>query len=153
MYTPNWCRRIYKWKRQFLQNDKPSLFENWEKNQNIIVIGDLNAETSLANRKCPFDGSIIIQDAKFNDNGTIMKKFCRKNKLGIASTFFEYTPEQRFTWYSCDKITRKINDYVLPESYVQYITDCIACPAFDFDSDHRILVTHINTPMTIVHSH
>lgn len=120
-----------------------------EKNQKIIVIGDFNAETSLANRKCSFDGSIIIQDEKFNDNGTRMKKFCRKNKLGIASTFFDYTPEQRFTWYSCDKITRKINDYVLPESYVQqYITDCIACPAFDFDSDHRILVTHINTPMT-----
>ena len=23
-----------------------------------------------------------------------MKNFCRKNKLGIASTFFDYTPEQ-----------------------------------------------------------
>ena len=120
-----------------------------EKHQKLIVIGDFNAETSLASRKCNFDGTIVIQDEKFNENGSRMKKFCRANKLGIASSFFEYTPEQRFTWYSCDKITRKVNDYVLPESYIQqYISDCIAYPALDFDSDHRILITHMNTPMT-----
>jgi hypothetical protein len=28
----------------------------------------------------------------------------------------------------------------------QYITDCIAYPTLDFDSDHRILITDINTP-------
>ena len=120
-----------------------------EKHQKLIVIGDFNAETSYASKKCNFDGTIVIQDEKFNENGSRMKKFCRANKLGIASSFFEYTPEQRFTWYSCDKITRKVNDYVLPESYIQqYISDCIAYPALDFDSDHRILITHMNTPMT-----
>ena len=44
---------------------------------------------------------------------------------------------------------KNINDYVLPEHYIQqFITDCIAKPDFDFDSDHRILVTHLFTPMT-----
>ena len=38
---------------------------------------------------------------------------------------------------------------MLPESYVQqYITDCIVYPTLDFDSDHHILITHINTPTT-----
>ena len=120
-----------------------------EKHQKLVVIGDFNAETSLATKKCNFDGQIIIPDDKFNDNGSRLKKFCRANKLGIASSFFEYSLDQRYTWYSCDKITRKVNDYVLPESYVQqYITDCIAYPTLDFDSDHSILITHINTPTT-----
>ena len=119
-----------------------------QKNQKLIVLGDFNAKTSLAAKKCCFDGTNIIDDIS-NDNGTRMKSFCRENRLCIASSFFEYTAEQRYTWYSCDKKTTNINDYVLPEHYVQqFITDCIAKPDFDFDSDHRILVTHLRTPMT-----
>ena len=30
----------------------------------------------------------------------------------------------------------------------QYITDCIAKPEYDFDSDHCILITYLQTPMT-----
>ena len=120
-----------------------------EKNQKLLVIGDFNAKTSLALKKCCFDGSNIIPDEEFNENGSRMKSFCRKNMLGIASSFFEYTPEQRYTWYSCDKITKNVNDYVLPESYIQqYITDCVVLPELDFDSDHRILITNLCTPMT-----
>ena len=55
----------------------------------------------------------------------------------------------RHTWYSNDKITRKINDYVLVEKFVQkYITDCRAEPEYDFDSDHRLLKTILCTPRT-----
>ena len=53
------------------------------------------------------------------------------------------------TWYSNDKITRKINDYVLVEIFVQkYITDFRAEPEYDFDSDHRLLKTILCTPRT-----
>lgn len=120
-----------------------------EKHQKIIIMGDFNAKTSIAYRKCNFDGVELVQDENCNDNGYRMKNFCRNFKLGIASTFFEYPIENRLTWYSCDKKTKRINDYVLAERYVQqYITDCIVQPDIDFDSDHRVLVTEMNTPKT-----
>ena len=78
-----------------------------------------------------------------------MKDFCRHHKLCIASTFFEYQLESRYTWYSTDGKTKRVNDYVLMERFVQdFVTDCKAEPDMDFDSDHRILITSLCTPMT-----
>ena len=120
-----------------------------EKHQKILVVGDFNAKTSIAYRKCDFDGLKLVNDADCNGNGYRLKKFCRNFKLGIASTFFDYPMENRWTWYSCDQKTKRINDYVLAEQFIQqYVTDCIGQPDIDFDSDHRILVTEMNTPKT-----
>ena len=67
----------------------------------------------------------------------------------MSSTYFDYPAENRSTWYSPDKKTKKKNDYVLVEPYVQqFITACIADPDVDFDSDHRILTTTLDTPMS-----
>ena len=95
-------------------------------------------KTSLAYKKSYYDG---IPDDDFNDNGSRLKSFCRNNKLCIASSFFEYSLCERVTWYSCDKKTTNINDYVLSDPFVQqFITDCKAEPDIDFDSDHKILI-------------
>lgn len=119
------------------------------KHEKLIVAGDFNAKTSLAYKKSCYDGKNIIPDDDCNDNGTRLKAFCTNHQLCIASTFFEYPNTNRFTWYSCDNKTKRINDYVLTEKYVQeYITGCIAKPDIDFDSDHRILITSLNTPTT-----
>jgi len=123
--------------------------EKQEKHQKLIVAGDFNASTSLAFQKCHYNGTNVIHDDDCNDNGTRLKSFCRYNKLCIASTFFEHQNENRYTWYSPDKKTKKINDYVLTEPYVQqYVTDCVAKPDYDFDSDHCLLQTSLDTPMT-----
>ena len=120
-----------------------------EKHEKLIVAGDFNAKTSLALLKCCYDGTNTVFDNDCNDNGTRLKAFCISNRLCIASTYFHYPNENRYTWYSCDKITKKVNDYVLTESYIQqYVTDCIVNPDIDLDSDHRILITSLCTPMT-----
>ena len=75
--------------------------------------------------------------------------FCRKHKLCISSTFFAHPPENRYTWYSPDGRTVRVNDYILTEKYVQdYMTDCKAEPDIDLDSDHRILISSMYTPST-----
>ena len=120
-----------------------------EKHEKLIIAGDFNAKTSIALKQCFFDGRNYLVDDECNDNGSRLKAFCSKNRLCMASTFFDYDIENRFTWYSFDKKTKKKNDYVLTESYVQqYVNDCIAMPDIDLDSDHRILITSLNTPMT-----
>ena len=101
------------------------LCEKTEKHQKLIVIGDFNATTAIALQKSEYDGSQILSDEICNDNGGRLKALCRNKKLCIASTFFEYPIENRWTWYSCDKHTKKKNDYVLVEKFVQpYITSC-----------------------------
>ena len=55
----------------------------------------------------------------------------------------------QYTWYSNDKKSKKINDYILMEKYVQqYVTQCIVMREYDFDSDHRLLKTTLTTPCT-----
>ena len=120
-----------------------------QKDQKLLVLGDFNAKTSVACRKCDFDGIKVVVDDNCNDNGYRLKNYCRNYKLGIGSSFFDYQMENRWTWYSCDKITKRVNDYMLAERYIQqFVTNCIAEPDIDFDSDHRILVTELNSPKT-----
>ena len=44
-----------------------------EKHQKILVIGDFNATTSIAEHRCYFDDSKIIEDPICNDNGRRLK--------------------------------------------------------------------------------
>ena len=116
------------------------------KHQKLIVVGDFNATTNVATCKSCYDRVKIGQDPECSDNGSRPKSFCRSHKLCISRTFFEHAMIHRQTWYRNDKITRKINDYVLVEKYVQkYITDCRAEPEYDFDSDYRLLKTILCT--------
>ena len=120
-----------------------------EKHQKIIVAGDFNANTSLAYQKCHYNGRNVIEDDECNENGRRLKSLCRSKHLCISSTYFEYPEENRYTWYSPDNRTKKVNDYVLTEEYIQqYVNDCIVRPELDFDTDHRILITSLCTPTT-----
>ena len=88
------------------------------KHQKLIVVGDFNATTSVATYNSCYDGVKIVQDPNCSDNGSRLKSFCSSHKLCISPTFFEHAMIHRHTWYSNDKITRKINDYVLVEIFV-----------------------------------
>ena len=53
------------------------------------------------------------------------------------------------TWYSNDKRTKKVIDYILAEKYVQqFTTDCRVYLGFQVETDHRLLKTTINAPAT-----
>ena len=148
VYAPTDCGGTVSSKDEFYRSLRKACKTN-EKHQKLIVAGDFNAKTKVALSKCDYDSTTTMFDDDCNDNGIRLKNFCRANKLGIASTYFEYPLENRYTWYSCDKVTKRVNDYVLTERFVQqYITDCIAMPEYDFDSDHRILITKLKTPCT-----
>ena len=134
-------------KKDLFYRELRNAFKSKTKHQKVIVAGDFNAETSLSYYKSEFDGSGFLPDDECNGNGTRLKSFCREKKLGMASTFFDYPRERRYTWFSPDKHTRKKSDYVLTEKYVQrYVTDCSTNSSLDFDTDHRILITALDTP-------
>ena len=67
----------------------------------------------------------------------------------MTQTYFNYPLSERYTWYSGDNKTKKVLDYVLVEPFVQqYIKDCQVSQEFDFESDHRLIVTSLETPKT-----
>ena len=120
-----------------------------EKHQKLIVAGDFNATTSVSTQKCKFDGSQIVDDDICNDNGSRLKNLCRNAKLCLLSSFFEYSMENRYTWYSPDGYTKKVLDYALVERFIQqFATSCKSEPDIDFETDHRILITELRTPRT-----
>ena len=122
---------------------------NQDKHQKLIVNGDFNATTSIALSQCFFDGRKIIDDPDCNANGTRIKSFCRDMKLCMTQTYFDHPIENRYTWYSPDKKTKKVLDYVLMESFVQqYTLDCKVDINVDMESDHRLVATEMCTPMT-----
>ena len=88
-----------------------------EKHQKLLVVGDFNASTSIAYKKCNYDGITFVPDEKCNGNGRRLKEFCRAKQIGIAPKFFAYDNQARYTWIIPDKKT-KLLDYVLAEKYV-----------------------------------
>ena len=147
-YSPTDCGGSDNQKDDFYRSMKAACATK-QKHQKLIVVGDLNAKTHVATYKSCYDSTSIQDDPDCNDNGRRPKSFCRSEKLSMSSTFFNLPMVNRYTWYSNDKKTKRINDYVLVEKFVQkYVIDCRAEPEYDFDSDHRLLTTSLCTPCT-----
>ena len=67
----------------------------------------------------------------------------------MTQTYFDYSLEDRYTWFSANKYTKKVSDYVLVEPYVQqYVKECTVNKNYDFESDHRLIKTEMHTPTT-----
>ena len=67
----------------------------------------------------------------------------------MLQTYFNSPLSKRYTWYSNDGNTNRVLDYVLTETFVQqYVTSCAVEDSFDFESDHKLLVTNLLTPKT-----
>ena len=134
-------------KEEFYRTIKKAC-DNRPKNHKLIVCGDFNAETSLVYDRTEFDGSSIMHhDELCNDNGQRLKSFSRQFKLCMPQTYFVHSLDERYTWYSPDNKTKKVLDYVLTQRFVnQYIKECYVNPQLDFESDHRLVVTEIETP-------
>jgi len=124
-------------------------FLKTEKHQKVVITGDFNAQTNIMYEQCYFDGIKIINDSSCNDNGSRLKSFCREKRLCLPQTYFDHPQSERHTWYSNDGRTRKVLDYILVEQFVQqYVEECYVGNDYDFESDHRVIITEMNTPRT-----
>lgn len=147
-YSPTDCDGTVEQKRKFYSDLNKACQTN-NKHQKLLVAGDFNATTEVARYKSNFDGRKPIADKNFNDNGQRLKQFCRSHHLNISSTFFKHKLLHRYTWYSNDRKTKKILDYVLCEQYLQqYMTNCRVYLGFDAETDHRLLKATVYAPTT-----
>ena len=117
-----------------------------DKHQKILICGDFNATTSVSLKNSCFNGQ-ITDDPVCNDNGIRLKRFVRETGYCMTQTYFNHPEEERYTWFSSDKMTKKVLDYVIAENFIQqYVNDCKVDTKFECDSDHRILITTLTTP-------
>ena len=66
----------------------------------------------------------------------------------MTQIYFDHPLEER-TWYSENKTTKKVIDYILMERYIQqFVQGCSVKSQIDFGSDHRLLLTEMHTPST-----
>ena len=146
-YSPTNVDENFRKKEEFYKNLKKAS-ESLDRHRQPVLIGDFNAETAVVLDRTEFDGTNIIEDNICNENGQRLKSFCRAQNLFLPQSHFSHPMELRYTWYSCDKKTKKVIDYVLTNKFVQqYITDCVVKPNIEVDSDHRVLVTSLRTPI------
>ena len=64
-------------------------------------------------------------------------------------TYFDHPPEERYTWCSENKTTKKVIDNVRIERYIQqFVQGCSVKSQMDFGSDHRLLLKEMHTAST-----
>jgi len=57
----------------------------------------------------------------------------------MSNTYFKHRITHKYTWYSNNGKTRKI-DFILTEPFVQkYMTNCRVYRGINIDTDHRLL--------------
>ena len=147
-YAPTNCDKSECQKNNFYRMVKKACIKQ-NKRQKLIINGDFNATTATSLKQCYFDGKNVIEDDLCNDNGFRIKNLCREFSLCMTQSFFNHPLEERYTWYSGDKVTKKVLDYVLVEPYIQeFIQDCFVSTDCHFESDHRLIITDLCTPKT-----
>ena len=94
--------------------DNPTKFK-------LIVLGDLNATTSLYKHHISINGNKphFPMNYTANDNDDRMVDFCCEYGLCMNSTFFIHNEAKRVTWHNPDKRTKKKLDYILCEPWIK----------------------------------
>jgi len=119
------------------------------KKQKSIINGDFNATTSLSLYQSYFDGKTIIEDPLCNYNGMRIKAFCRETRVVMTQTYFDHPVNERYTWFSPNSITKKVLDYILMEPFInKYTIECKVLTEMDIDSDHKMVLAIMKTPLT-----
>ena len=125
------------------------LLVNTNKNRKVICLGDFNATTSAAWHNSSLRENSIVSSLEVNDNGERFHNFFDTCCLSVLNTWFNHKKCRRVTWYSPDGITQKVYDFILVCSWLrQFTKNCRVYRSYDFDSDHRLVITTLNTPRT-----
>ena len=120
-----------------------------EKHRKLMIQGDFNCEPEFCRTNSYYDGGRSTTDDRTdytNENVMLFLDFCQKCELSILNTWFQHPIHHRITWHHPDKVTKKVYDYSLSESWLrQYVKDVRVRNSF-FTSDHRLVVTIMKTP-------
>ena len=90
---------------------------------------------------------VVIEDLVVNNNGARFHELFNANCLSVLNTWFTHKQCRKITWHSPDQATKEIY-YFIPSCSLlrQYVQNCRVYNSYDFDSDHRLVITDLCTP-------
>ena len=118
-------------------------FYETQKEKISIIMGDFNAKIGSEPEMEGCTGPYAV--GATNKSGGKLAKFCFKNNLKIANTYFNQPPEKKWTWRSPDGKTKNEIDHLLTNQ-VSAILDNRILENFLFSSDHRPVMSHFKAP-------
>ena len=123
--------------------------DNTKPNQEIIILGDLNARVGNKYDKC--FGAIGKEGENIESaNGEVLQDFCIRNNLKIANTFFKHKDIHKWTRVSEDRNERSIIDYIIVSSHLFYNTNDVRVKrGAEIYSDHFLVVGKFNLALKI----
>ena len=126
-----------------------SMLSKADGKRKVIIQGDFNAEFQISRTHSCFDGSRSNSEEgmnQTNENCMLYLQYCQNNNLCILNTWYDHPLHHRVTWHHPDSTTKKVYDYSLCRSWLKrFILDVRVRNSY-FNSDHRLLVTKLQTP-------
>uniref|UniRef100_A0A8D8LKZ5 Craniofacial development protein 2 n=2 Tax=Cacopsylla melanoneura TaxID=428564 RepID=A0A8D8LKZ5_9HEMI len=117
------------------------LLEENIRSDNVIIIGDLNAQVGQDRYNCE---SIIGAHGwgSRNTEGKRLIDLCRRNNLAIGNTWYKKRKSHKITRYSWDGRYETVIDYtILSKEIHNTLCDTKVIPNVSLGSDHRLLVS------------
>ncbi|KAL1446149.1 hypothetical protein WDU94_012366 [Cyamophila willieti] len=111
------------------------------KNDNVIIMGDMNAQVGTDRTNCE---SVIGAHGwgDKNKEGKQLIDLCRRNNLSIGNTWFKKRQSHKVTRYSWDGKHETMIDYFIISKEIQNtLCDTKVIPSVSLGSDHRLLVS------------
>ena len=141
VYAPH-NEKLDEEKDQFYQ-ELQEVIDGCNKNDIIIVMGDLNAKVGEDNqgyKRAMGTHGMGIQ----NNNGERLCEFCMMNGLVIAGTLFPHKEIHKATWVSADgNVKNQIDHLLIKGAWRSSVLDCRVQRGADTNSDHYMVKTRI----------
>ncbi|KAI5752717.1 hypothetical protein M8J77_019728 [Diaphorina citri] len=130
-------------KAEFYDMIRTTIDDNKKFQENLILIGDLNAKV----------GNAKIEDivgphglGTLNSSGEDLVNLCKEKQLFITNTWFEQKQSSRHTWTSPGGAIKNQIDYIcVSKRFRNSVTNAKVRPSADCGSDHNLVVADIIT--------
>lgn len=130
--------------KETFYNDLQQVVDNKRPNQEIMILGDLNARVGNKPEHCY--GVIGKEgEAKTSVNGEMLTDFCVRNSLKISNTFFKHKDIHKWTRVKEERNEKSIIDYVIVSNSLFYNTEDVRVKrGAEIGSDHYLLIAKMN---------
>lgn len=133
-------------------NSLNATLKNIEKQDIVIVMGDLNAKVGSCNlnreRWMGTQGLGVC-----NENGERFVELCQNQDLIIGGTLFIHGDQHKYTWTSPDGITKnQIDHLAISAKWRSALLDVRNRRGADIDSDHHLVVAEVRLKVAVAHT-
>ena len=135
--------------KETFYSELQQVVESKRPNQEIMILGDLNARVGNKPEQC---FGVIGREGedKTSVNGEILTDFCVRNTFKIANTFFKHKSIHKWTRVKEERNERSIIDYVIVSDSLFYNTDDVRVKrGAEIGSDHYLLIAKINLSLKL----